>query len=334
MPAAGPAATPVPAPAPPVIVVIDTDDYPATTAQALASHHPAAGRITVDPTPATTAPAALAQDVLHALGKTRFGTPAGHGTWADSLTPAWTAVRAWITALHISTLTVTRAHRLTEHRVRQLLHLREHTGIHLTLLWHTRPSRTLRELLANIDHHPTHTLTTPAGTTPAPANPRPPRKALPWLDPPRPQPGLAGPRARRGPCDGAETHPHPARPGIPASDGHSELADRLHTLAHPLHAAALTTTLLTGAAPARLALIRGIDVHPHGTHVKVHDPHTHRHCRVHALPTWAHTLITAAHHHHHDTGHLPTSPLHPLITARDAATLTEHADAIHIRLPH
>ncbi|MCP3759390.1 hypothetical protein [Streptomyces sp. TBY4] len=287
----------------------------------------------MDPTPATTAPAALAQDVLHALGKTCFGTPAGNGAWADSLTPAWMAVRAWILALHISGLTVTRAHRLTEHRLRQLLHLREHTGIHLTLLWHTRPTPTLRQLLAGIDHHTTRTLTTPTGTGTT-TDRRPPRMSFPWLDPPQSLPGLAVPRARRSPCQGVEPLPRLARPGTPASDGHAELADRLHTLAHPLHAAALTTTLLTGAGPARLALIRGTDVHPDGTHVKVHDPHTHHRCRIHALPAWAHTLITAAHHHHQDTSRPPTSALYPLITARDAATLTEHATSIHIRLPH
>lgn len=336
MPGAGPAATPVPAPAPPVTILIDTDDHPATTAQALASHHPAAGRITIDPTPATTAPAALAQDVLHALGKTCFGAPAGHGAWADSQAPAWTAVRAWITAMHITDVTVTRAHRLTEPRLHQLLHLRERTGIHITLLWHTRPSRTLTLLLAGIAHHTTDTLDVPAnptGTAPGPAGRRSPRTSVPWLDPPPPLPGLPVSRTRRALCDGIEALPHPDGSSPLQSDDSGELADRLHTVAHPLNAAALAISFLTATGPDRLAMLRGTDVHPRGTHVKLHDPHTHRHCRVHALPTWAHTLITAAHHHHLDTGRPPTSALHPLIAARNAATLTEHANAIRTRLP-
>ncbi|WP_371681050.1 hypothetical protein [Streptomyces sp. NBC_01276] len=340
MPAPGPASTragPAPATPPPATILIDAHDDPAVTAQALTAHHVAAGQITVDPTPATTAPAALAQDVLHALGKTCFGTPDGHGTWADSLTPAWTAVRAWTNALHITALTVTRAHRLTEHRLQQLFHLREHTGIHLTLLWHTQPARSLPLVLAGIEHVIAHTAAPPterASAAPTPANRQPPRTAIPWLDPPRPLPGFAASRTARGPCDGVGPLPYPAAPPTPQNDDHSEVAERLHALAHPLNAAALTTALLTGAGPTRLALIRGNDVHPRGTHVKVHDLHAHRHCRIHALPTWAHTLITAAHHHHHDTGRPPDSPLHPLITTRNAATLTEHANAIHTRLPH
>ncbi|MFF9222147.1 hypothetical protein [Streptomyces viridosporus] len=81
--ATNPAATPV-------TVIVDRHDHPATTAAALDAHQPAAGRITVHPTPAVGAPAALAQDVLAALGKTIIGTNEQYGTWADSLAGAST----------------------------------------------------------------------------------------------------------------------------------------------------------------------------------------------------------------------------------------------------
>ncbi len=120
---------------PAVTVLIDKDDHPAWTATAHAAHDPAIGRLTVDPSPANGAPAALAHDLLSALGKRLPQGGETYGTWADSQRPAWDAVAAWILTHGIGHLIVCRSDRLTTARQRQLLALRERCGIRLTLLW-------------------------------------------------------------------------------------------------------------------------------------------------------------------------------------------------------
>jgi hypothetical protein len=77
---------------PAVTVLIDKDDHPTWTAAAHAAHDPAMGRLTVDPSPANGAPAALAHDLLYALGKRLPTGGKTYGTWADSQRPAWNAV--------------------------------------------------------------------------------------------------------------------------------------------------------------------------------------------------------------------------------------------------
>ncbi|ULR47834.1 hypothetical protein [Streptomyces deccanensis] len=54
---------------PPITVINDPHDLPDYTITALASHHPATGRVAVHPTPLATAPAYLAHDLIRALGK-------------------------------------------------------------------------------------------------------------------------------------------------------------------------------------------------------------------------------------------------------------------------
>jgi hypothetical protein len=338
--APGPATTPV-------TVLIDPHDQPATTAAALDAHQPAAGRITVHPTPAVGAPAALAQDVLATLGKTCFGTDEQHGTWADSLQPAWTAASAWITALRIRHMIVTRAHQLTERRLRQLIDLRQRTGVRLTLVWHTQPTATLATVLDSTDHH---LLTDPDAALPQLPHPEegrstpwwPPdhtRPARPqswdWITPPLPGRAQAVPRPPRTTCPGAD-HTPTLLPAVQA-DNHDEitnrLAARLHVLAHPLHTATLTLTVLTAANPDRLALIRGIDIPRGATHVKIHDSTAHLRCRLHPLPAWARPLLDAARHYHHYDGRPPEAAIHPLVTARGAADLTHSATTIRLHLP-
>ncbi len=132
---------------PAVTVLIDKDDHPAWTAAAHTAHEPALGRLTVDPSPANGAPAALAHDLLSALGKRLPQGGETYGTWADSQRPAWDAVAAWILTHRIRHLIVCRTDRLTTARQKQLLALRERCGIHLTLLWHRPAGPALRTLL-------------------------------------------------------------------------------------------------------------------------------------------------------------------------------------------
>ncbi|MFJ3794614.1 hypothetical protein [Kitasatospora sp. NPDC090091] len=72
---------------PPVTVVLDPFDDALHTRAALAAHDPAAGRLTVHPTPGTDSTVCLAYDVLAALGKpvpsavTRAGLPSRRGRW-------------------------------------------------------------------------------------------------------------------------------------------------------------------------------------------------------------------------------------------------------------
>ncbi|WP_327136322.1 hypothetical protein OG585_55430 (plasmid) [Streptomyces sp. NBC_01340] len=321
------------------------------TAAALQAHAPGAGCITVHPTPAVTTPAALAQDVLHALGKTIIGTSAQHGTWADSLQPAWAATAAWVRAHGIHHLIVTRTHQLTTRRIQQLLDLRRHTGIELTLLWHTRPTPALTQALDGTEHHMSEDLDTALGQLQR-AQHTPPRRStasghweadrrqrrhhVTWIAPPSPSPGEAVSRPPRTSCPGAD-HAPPTSAGTASrtdetGEATSRLAARLHTLAHPLHAAALTTTILTGTGPRQLALIRGIDINASDTRLKTHDSPAHRRCHLHPVPAWAQTLLNAARLYQHHTTRPPDSALFPLITAHNNITLTACAEALHLRL--
>lgn len=144
--------------APPVTVVLDPDDDVAVTRAALAAHAPTRGRITVDPTPATGAPAAslLGSDVLVALGK-----PAA--LLSDQQTGggqrAWQAAAAWILGDGVAQLIVLRGHRLDRQAWAQLTALRRHTGIHLAVICHHRElGEAGRDALHDVRHHITHDL--------------------------------------------------------------------------------------------------------------------------------------------------------------------------------
>ncbi|MET9695289.1 hypothetical protein ABZY81_44225, partial [Streptomyces sp. NPDC006514] len=111
-------------------VVFDAGDDAAFTHTALASHVPQSGHITLHPGPGTTSDAALAHDLLLALGK-----PAHlPGSFPQGRPPLWEAAAAWTTALTVTRLTVLRAHLLDERRLQRLLGLWRQTGIHLTLV--------------------------------------------------------------------------------------------------------------------------------------------------------------------------------------------------------
>ncbi|MFJ5534935.1 hypothetical protein [Streptomyces sp. NPDC093261] len=119
---------------PAVTVLVDKDDHPSWTAASHAAHDPVLGRLTVDPSPANGAPAALAHDLLYALGKRLPQGGETYGTWADSQRPALDAVAAWILTHRIGHLIVCRTDHLTTARQQQPLALRERCGIRLSLL--------------------------------------------------------------------------------------------------------------------------------------------------------------------------------------------------------
>ncbi|WP_410595481.1 hypothetical protein [Amycolatopsis sp. lyj-23] len=117
----------------PVAVLADPGDDVAVTKALLDWHCPAAGRVTVHPTPFSAAPNTLAHDVLAALGRpvTRLSAEQISGA-----IPAWQAVAAWVGAEEITQVVVLRAHTLSAAGWARLLELRERTGIALVMVWH------------------------------------------------------------------------------------------------------------------------------------------------------------------------------------------------------
>ncbi|MFJ7497715.1 hypothetical protein ACIQZB_42835 [Streptomyces sp. NPDC097727] len=335
---------------PAVTVLIDKDDHPGWTAAAHTAHNPAIGRLTVDPSPANGAPAALAHDLLYALGKRLPQGGETYGTWAGSQRPAWDAVAAWILTHHIGHLIVCRTDRLTPARQRQLLALRERCGIRLALLWHRPAGPALKTLLEQTPYRLIDTLPQarfalsqtgcpPTGTRGAEQHqpPEPPHRQDDgqWITPQTPPAGMVIDRPARAQCQGA---PHLGpRSGAQPTRGHDHtsvgvLAARLTTVAHPLHATALTIHAVTGADISRLALIRSIDINETATAVKVHDSTAHRTCRLYPLPTWTRPLIHAAGIHGQLNDRAPDSPLFPLITAQNSEQLTLTATGIRYKL--
>ena len=336
---------------PPVTVIHDKDDHPAWTAAAHTAHDPALGRLTIDPSPANGAPAALAHDLLYALGKRLPHGGETYGTWADSQRPAWDAVATWILTHRIGHLIVCRTDRLTTARQRQLLALRERCGIRLTLLWHRPVTPALRTLLEETPHRLVDALPQartalsqterpPPGTRNAgqqrPTGPGPCQDDGRWIPSPPPSDGTVTDRPKRAPCQGAPAlasttsgAPSAREPDRISAD---VLAARLATVAHPLHAAALTIHAVTGADIPQLALVRGIDINETATTVKIHDSTAHRRCRLHPLPTWARPLIHAASIHGQLKDRAPDSPLFPLITVQNGEQLTRTATGIRYNL--
>ncbi|WP_327250133.1 hypothetical protein [Streptomyces sp. NBC_01320] len=338
-------------------MIVDRDDHRAYNAAALNAHCPAAGRVTVQPTPATTTVASLAQDLLYALGK-RLLPGDGYGTWADSLQPAWDAAAAWILAHRIEHVIVTRTDRLTHRRWAQLSSLQTRTGIRLTMVWHAPPTNALTALLAGLPHQVIEDLeqarcilTEPAGDTGSAQARRVPQRAA-WavresdariavLAPDR---GVVVTRARRAPCAGADAalpagHT-PAAGAVPvpeadAEPGHplaEELFTRLHRVAHPVYAGALAAAVITGLDIDRLAQIRGVDLDEHACVLKTHGRTSHHACRIHPVPGWARPLLLAVAAHHQLSARPVSAALFPMITMRGGNELTTHADACGVNL--
>ncbi|MFF7251552.1 hypothetical protein ACFZBU_47780 [Embleya sp. NPDC008237] len=347
-------------------MIVDRHDDPVYTATALGAHDGAAGRITVHPTPAAGGVAALAQDVLCALGKTLPPSGQGRGAWADALRPAWNAACAWVIASGVRHVIVLRGHHLTPARLRQLLDLRVRTGVRVTVVWHAPPGPAMGAFVRGVEHRIVEDLDQArtalawpaknngasgpgwfAGGRSGPDRNGDEERA--WITPARPAPGVVVPRAARTACTGAGgtvSAPGAGRDGTGERNAENrqtgwdpsigQLAGRLHTrLAHPTHAAALAAAVVTGADVQRLALIRGIDITPDASTVKTHDSRAHRTCRVHAVPRWARILLHAAVAHQTLEGNDPGRSLFPLIGVRDGADLRAYAHEIHLHLtPH
>lgn len=149
-------------PLPPVTVLLDPHDDANVTAALLAAHNPAAGRVTVHPTPSTSSPSALAYDLLAALGRPVTRLAEEH---VSGVAPAWQAAAAWVAGEQISQLVVLRAHRLALAGCQRLLELRRATGTRLVLAWHGRAlSREVTRLLTDVPYQVSTTVADVAGT--------------------------------------------------------------------------------------------------------------------------------------------------------------------------
>ncbi|WP_052229621.1 hypothetical protein [Streptomyces sp. CT34] len=288
---------------PALTVVHDHGDDYAFMTIALAAHTPARGRITVHPTPVAGAPASLAHDLLRSMGKhlPLHGSPEAVG-WAAQAEIAWRAAAAWISALRIGHLVVTRTHRISSRNFEPLFALRELTGIRLTLLCHGPLPPALAAALPTLAHEQVHTLAAArhvlAATEPH-EEPAPGRfawwEAAAQFSPHPTEPCFLLPTRRRlSRADtetasrylGATVLPLPASGRFtPEPDEHTLLlAHRLHArIAHPVHAAALALHILTGRPQTQLP---GPTAPPSSTR-----PESGRPTQP---PSWAADLIEAA----------------------------------------
>lgn len=291
---------------PPVVLVFDRYDDAAHTHTALAAHDPAAGRITLHPGPGTTSDTAIAHDLLAALGK----PPLLPGRYPPGRQPAWEAATAWIHAMPTARLTVLRAHRLATRRLELLLRLREFTGICLTLVCHRpRPPAALHRALHAVPHTVTSDLDTarrhyydgaPTAAASSPGLASPPRTpAARWMTLPALDRLVSYDVIR--PCTGP-CAPTPivwkqrSSPGPLADAATQEIIRRVHqATAHPRLAAALITTLLTGASYQQLLTVRTEDLDQTADTLAFHDPARYTDgCATHPVPHWARPFLRAA----------------------------------------
>ncbi|MFC8274240.1 hypothetical protein ACFUJR_17275 [Streptomyces sp. NPDC057271] len=309
---------------PPLTVVHDPHDDYAFMAAALAAHTPQTGRITVHPTPVASAPASLAHDLLRSMCKHLPLAGSEDGTyWTGSTETAWRALAAWMLALRIHHVIVTRAHRISSRHFEHLFALRELTNIRLTLLCHGPLPPVLAAALAVLPHEEVHTVAAP---TPAP----PPAAArFAWWEadgqyPSHPDEPCFLLPARRAPgrgeleaaaCRlGRTVLPLPAAGRFPPEPDEPTalLAHRLHArIAHPVHAAALAVRVFAAQTdlPARTG--RGREMR---------------------IPSWGVDLLEAARHFGQLEGREDNTSL-PRLRSWDHAAVTEAAHACGLHEP-
>ncbi|MFJ8313124.1 hypothetical protein [Streptomyces sp. NPDC094147] len=281
---------------PPVTVVLDPGDDLVHTRVALAAHAPAAGRITVHPTPGTDSTLTLAYDILAALGKPVPLT----GYRQLDIRPVWTITAAWILATHITHLMLLRAHFLTPYRLRALLELRQRTSLRLTLVCHqAHLPAPLERALATVGYHLAEaTVLLPAADqSPTPqltASYRP--LANRWISLPALTTlvahDIATPPCHCTPPTAADQDffPPVMRPVTQA-----EVAFRLHrATAHPYLAAQLATAAFTAASTTQLATAHVRDLALDGSTLTLHDHGLRQGCMTHHVPAWARPLLLAA----------------------------------------
>ncbi|MBQ0883194.1 hypothetical protein [Streptomyces sp. RT42] len=259
-------------PLPPVTVVTAIRDEPDYMRLAFSAHQPHHGHITVHPTPLAGTGPSLAHDLIRALGKhLPLTDDRSLPVWATNADRSWRIATAWTLALTITDLTVCRAHRLSTGQWEQLLALSARTGIRLTLLCNGPIPPKTRTLLNTLEHQLLDTQKSAAAhwsplarprqpdrypwwrhrapfpprqdelhfrTPPQPSNPK---TSTPTPPLPPPPPGLTPPLPLPGP-DQDYLHPHTI-----------QIADRIHTrVAHPVHAACVAWTALTGHTSRQL----------------------------------------------------------------------------------
>ncbi|MFF4260231.1 hypothetical protein ACFY1L_54780 [Streptomyces sp. NPDC001663] len=320
-----------------VTIVVDEQDDLFYTRAALRAHRPGEGRITVQPTPASSGPAALAHDMLYALGKRLAPGPDSPDVWLDSVNAAWLAAAAWGIATGVRHVVVPRAHLLTIRRIGQLLAWRESTGAQLTLLWQT-PPRGLPPALARVERRISgrgqfEALLAEPG--PIPARPSFP-PAVPTAGPavvaagqspaPRPRETRAAslrPARPAHPCTGAMATAQLVQ-AAPAIEIASEGAAALTALAHPLIAGALSVLAFTRAGLGSLRFTRDLDITGDVCAIKLHGV-GHRYCPLHAVPAWARPLLAGARAHHRLTAHPPGDGMFAPVMSAEARHLRAHA---------
>ncbi|MFE5374045.1 hypothetical protein [Streptomyces mirabilis] len=321
-----------------VTIVVDEQDDLFYTRAALQAHHPGEGRITVQPTPASGSPAALAHDMLYALGKRLAPGPNSPDVWLDSVNAAWLAAAAWGVAMGVRHVVVLRAHLLTLRRIDQLLAWRELTGAQLTLLWQ-KPPRGLPPALARVERRISgrdqfEAILAEPGPIPA-------RPSFPPVLPaitgaaamaagqaPAPQPRGTGaasmrPGRRAHPCVGALATAQLV-PAAPAIEVASEEAAALAALAHPLIAGALGVLAFTRAGLGSLRVTRDLDITGDVCAIKLHGV-GHRYCPLHAVPAWARPLLAGARAHHRLAAHPPGDGVFAPVMVAEARHLRAHA---------
>ncbi|MFH8789116.1 hypothetical protein [Streptomyces roseoverticillatus] len=314
--------------------MVDERDDLFSTRAALHAHRPQEGRITVQPTPANGSPAALAHDVLYALGKRFAPGPDNPDVWLDSADLAWRAAAAWSKATGVRHVVVTRAHLLTGRRVDQLLVWRRLTGAQMTLLWHKAPHR-LPAGLAQVRcvSDPGQFASVLAEPGPVPAHPcfpsaptgvTGPVTAAPGPTPVRPGCVQSASRvARPGRvCAGAAATAQLA-PATPANAVAPVATAALAAVAHPLIAGALSVVAFTGGS---LRWTRDLDITGDISVVKTHEP-GHRSCRLSVVPAWARPLLAATRAFHRLTPQAPENVFGPLLLA-EARHLRAHAERL------
>ncbi|MFI0777294.1 hypothetical protein [Streptomyces sp. NPDC021212] len=326
-----------------VTVVVDERDDLFYTRAALRAHCPEEGRITVQPTPASGSPAALAHAMLYALGKRLASGPSSPDVWLDSVNAAWLAAASWSVAAGVRHVVVTRAHLLTIRRIDQLLVWREMTGLQLTLLWQKAP-RGLPPALAGVERRISsrdQLLELLAEPGPIPARPCfPPAPqamtgsadvaVVPGQSPARPlrgtRPAAMMPGQRAHPCVGAMATAQLLQ-ATPAVEIASEDAAALAALAHPLIAGALSVVAFTGGSLGSLRWTRDLDITGDVSAIKIHGA-GHRHCRLYAVPAWARSLLAGARAHHRLAAHPPGDSVFAPVMLAEARHLRAHAERL------
>ncbi|MDP4512105.1 hypothetical protein [Nonomuraea turcica] len=128
--------SPQPTAAAPVTIVLDPHDDADCLHQALAAHDPAAGCVTVHPTPGASTDSQLCLDVLIALGKPadQAATLSGRAGGEHAVA----AATAWLIGSHTWLIIAVRTHLLSAAQRARLVCLAHESGAKLIVVWHAR----------------------------------------------------------------------------------------------------------------------------------------------------------------------------------------------------